>query len=58
MVPQPELRNQLGRSKLSKLGEIDEVYQLRGAVGGANPPLRLVPGSGGETPLAMWGERL
>ena len=56
MVPQPELRNQLGRSKLSKLGEIDEVYQLRGAVGGANPPLRLVPGSGGETPLAMWGE--
>jgi hypothetical protein len=58
VVPQPELRNQLGRSKLSKLREIDGVYQLRGAVGGANPPLRLVLGSGGETPPAMWGERL
>jgi hypothetical protein len=58
VVPQPELRDQLGCSKLSKLGEIDGVYQLRGAVGGANPPLRLVLGGGGETPPAMWGERL
>jgi hypothetical protein len=58
VVPQPELRDQLGCSKLSKLREIDGVYQLRGAVGGANPPLRLVLGGGGETPPAMWGERL
>jgi hypothetical protein len=58
VVPQPELRNQLRRSKSSGFGEIDGAYQLRDAVGGANPPLRLVRGSGGETPPAMWGERL
>ncbi len=34
MVPQPELRNQPSRSKLSKFGEIDGVYQLRDAMEG------------------------
>src|SRR5712692_1818750 len=45
-------------SKLGKFGEIDRVYQLRAAVGGANLPLRLVPGRGGETPPGMWGQRV